>query len=244
MGTDCVGRANSRVAVLVDGDNVSASYAHQILEQANKLGCVDIARVYTDASHTQDWLKILGYRLIHTGTGKNASDLLLAIDAIEMNLALNIETFVIASSDSDFTHLAVRLREHGRYVLGMGESKAPQNFRKACSDFATFKEASETPAKKKPVSNCKDLDKKIVAMIAEHGDSKHGMQIALLGPKMHSIHGTRISTFEERTWRAYLAKRRELFELDPKGSDAMVRLKPKGKLLANGLPDRRNGSGP
>lgn len=243
MGGDGSKRENSPVAVLVDGDNVRASYAGEVLAQAKRLGRVDIARVYTDASHTQDWLKIPGYRLIHAGTGKNASDLLLAIDAIEINLTLTIETFVIASSDSDFTHLAARLREHGRYVLGMGETKAPQNFRKACSNFATFKEASETPAKKKLVSGSSDLDDKIIAMIAKHGNNGGGMQIALLGPKMHSVYGTRISTFEERTWRAYLAKRRELFELDPKGSDAMVRLGREGKRRANGLLKGHNGCG-
>lgn len=54
---------------------------------------------------------------------------------------------------------------------------------------------------------------------------REGMRIAALGPLMHARHGTRISTFPERTWRAYLAARPELYFLDPRGPEARVRLR-------------------
>ncbi|XZQ28139.1 NYN domain-containing protein [Rhodobacter capsulatus] len=79
-----------------------------------------------------------GFRLMHAGTGKNASDLLLALDAMELALREGVTRFVIASSDRDFSHLAQRLREYGRQVTGIGETKTPQIFRDACETFLTL----------------------------------------------------------------------------------------------------------
>lgn len=220
-----------RVAVLVDGDNVSASYAGQILTQAEKLGRVDVARVYADAGRSSEWHTTPEYRLIHSGNGKNASDLLLAIDAMEIALTRDIETFLIATSDGDFTHLAVRLRECGHYVLGMGENKAPQIFRKTCSNFVTFaanpKRAANGNGNTSP-PEFTELDHKIRDMIAQHSKNGSGMQIAALGQKMYAVHGTRISNKPDQRWRTYLANRPELYDLDRKGPDAMVRFRPDG----------------
>ncbi|MEZ5723187.1 MAG: NYN domain-containing protein [Paracoccaceae bacterium] len=76
-----------------------------------------------------------GIRFVHAGTGKNAADLLLSIDAVELALREGYEMFVIASSDGDFSHLAIRLRETGHLVVGCGVATAPARFRTACSRF-------------------------------------------------------------------------------------------------------------
>ena len=75
------------VAVLVDGDNFSGKHAALILKVAKDMGDPTVVRVYADAQRQSDWHKVVGFRLIHAGTGKNASDLLLVIDAMELVLA-------------------------------------------------------------------------------------------------------------------------------------------------------------
>ena len=113
------------VSVLVDGDNISGKHARQILSVAAQHGELQVVRVYSDAQRNSDWHDAAGYRMQHAGTGKNAADLLLALDAMELLLSRDMRCFVIASSDGDFTHLATRLREHGATVVGIGEAKAP-----------------------------------------------------------------------------------------------------------------------
>ena len=91
-----------RAALLVDGDNVSARYAKEISDISGKLGRIDIARVYLNAAANSSWLDARQYRAIHTGTGKNATDIMMAIDAIEFGIKSNIDVMIIASSDGDF----------------------------------------------------------------------------------------------------------------------------------------------
>ncbi|MCR8725038.1 NYN domain-containing protein [Frigidibacter sp. ROC022] len=219
-----------RIAVLVDGDNISASHAPKVLAEAARLGRVDIARVYAALNQPSDWLRAQGYRLLHAGAGKNAADLLLSIDAMELALESGVESFVIASSDGDFTHLAQRLRERGLHVLGLGENKAPMGFRLACTEFHCLEEGepkAAPPAEENP-ADCADLDLKIRSMIARYSTNGTGMRIAELGPQMHRTHAVRISTLPERTWRAYLSSRPALYQLDPKSPEAKVRFRPEG----------------
>lgn len=214
------------VAVLIDGDNLSGKHTAQIMQVAAALGRPTVLRAYVDAQRPCDWHGVHGFRLMHAGTGKNASDLLLALDAVELALRGDFDQFVIASSDGDFSHLALRLREYGAFVTGMGEAKTPQTFRAACADFVEIGAPRLASVPKSPAKDARgDLDKKIRMLMAEQGCGSEGMRISALGPLMHARHGTRISTFPERTWRAYLAARPELYTLDPRGPEARVRLR-------------------
>lgn len=123
------------VAVLVDGDNISGKNAASILGIAMKHGDPVVVRAYLDAQRASDWHGAIGYRLIHAGSGKNATDILLAIDAMDLVHSKAAMCFIIATSDGDFTHLAVRLRELGARVIGIGEAKATRMFRASCSSF-------------------------------------------------------------------------------------------------------------
>jgi hypothetical protein len=216
------------VSVLVDGDNISGKHAGKILSVAAQHGEPTLVRVYADAQRTSDWHGAIGYRMLHSGTGKNAADILLALDALELLLSKNMRCFVIASSDGDFTHLATRLREHGAKVIGIGEGKAPGAFRACCSDFVEIGTPLPVRLVSEPPTTVTALDQKIRSMIAVHSKKGMGIHIAELGPKMHIQHGIRISTYPERTWRAYLAARPSLYELDPRGPEAMVRFRPEG----------------
>ncbi|MGB5863635.1 MAG: NYN domain-containing protein [Sulfitobacter sp.] len=216
------------VSVLVDGDNISGNYAKQIRSLATKHGEPTVVRVYADAQRPSDWHDALGYRMLHAGTGKNAADILLALDAMELVLNSNIRFFIIASSDGDFSHLATRLREHGATVIGMGEAKAPRGFRACCTDFVEIGITRPVRPVPKTGANVTDLDLNIRCMIAAHSNHGAGMRIAELAPKMHSQHGIRISSYPERSWRAYLVSRSSLYELDPRGPEAMVRFRHEG----------------
>ncbi|HDR29499.1 NYN domain-containing protein, partial [Rhodovulum sp.] len=105
------GSAIGRVAVFVDGDNVPAPHATAILTAAREWGEPHILRTYGQAQNLTPWQKVPGFRFFCAGMEKNGADLLLAIDAIELALTDPPETFVIVSSDRDFRHLAIRLRE-------------------------------------------------------------------------------------------------------------------------------------
>lgn len=226
----------ARVAILVDGDNIAAAHADAIRDVGAQAGEVCFLRVYANVRGPADWHGTSGFRVMHAGSGKNAADLLLAIDAVELALRQEVATVVIATSDGDFTHLALRLREFGLRVIGVGEAKAPQAFRLCCTEFRQIApKAPDVEVKSGPerppvaiAGAPTELDRQIRAMIAKHSTEGRGMRIVDLNPAMSKAHGTRISTYPERTWRAYLAKRMTLYALDPRGPDARVRFLPKG----------------
>lgn len=226
-----------RVAIMVDGDNISPTHATKIMVEAAKIGRIDVARVYAATNNTSGWLSLPGYRVMQAGTGKNASDLLLCIDAMELALTGGIDGFVVASSDGDFAHLALRLRERGLHVQGLGEDKAPEGFRAACSRFLKLtgpKPCDSAKTSEGPTGSnanpqgISDLDRNIRTMIGQHSKKGQGMRIVDLAPKMHSAHGIRISTYPERCWRGYLKNRPNLYDLDPRGPEALVRFRPDG----------------
>lgn len=134
---------DNRYAVLIDADNVSEKYIKFILDEISNDGVATYKRIYGDWTKPAlgMWKNILldysitpiqqyGYT-----TGKNATDSAMIIDAMDILYSRNVEGFCIVSSDSDFTRLAVRLRESGMYVVGMGEKKTPTPFISACNKF-------------------------------------------------------------------------------------------------------------
>ena len=220
------------VAVLVDGDNLNAKHAGAILAIARKHGAPTVIRTYLDAQRNDAWHDAPAFRVIHAGTGKNAADLLLALDAMELLLTDRITSFVIASSDGDFAHLAQRLREHQAKVITTGEAKAPAPFRASGHHFVELGPRPAVklvePAEKNPC----DLDRKIRALIAANSVQGRGMSIMDLGRRMHVQHGIAIRTHPEKTWRAYLEARPALYDLDPRGPEAMARFRPEGFAAA------------
>ncbi|MGL4281460.1 MAG: NYN domain-containing protein, partial [Albidovulum sp.] len=145
-------KPRSGVAVLVDGENISQDLAGQIINRASALGPLVVKRVYGNAAKMPKWEAAPGFRLAHSGAGKNATDLLLAIEAVSLFHEGSIDTVVIASSDRDFSHLAHHLRERQLSVVGMGAAHAPDTFRKACSKFMELAapEFAECPITTKP----------------------------------------------------------------------------------------------
>lgn len=132
-----------RLAVLIDADNASAKIADGLFEEVAKFGEASVRRIYGDfaSGRSKAWTDILSRHAIipqqqfaYT-TGKNASDITLVIDAMDLLHGGLVDGFCLVSSDSDFTRLASRIREQGLLVYGFGEQKTPESFRQACHRF-------------------------------------------------------------------------------------------------------------
>jgi uncharacterized LabA/DUF88 family protein len=134
---------SDRLAVLIDADNTSAKIADGLFEEIAKIGVASARRLYGDFSSTRmkSWTELLPRHAIMPQqqfayvTGKNASDIALVIDAMDLLHTGRFDGFCLVSSDSDFTRLASRIREEGIDVYGFGERKTPESFRQACLRF-------------------------------------------------------------------------------------------------------------
>lgn len=140
-----------RIALLIDADNVSHARIAGILAELSKYGTANIRRAYGDWSSAglknwKDKLHEFAIRPIQQysySAGKNATDIALVIDAMELLYTQKLDAFCIASSDADFTPLIMQLKANGHEVYGFGERKTPQPFVNACTAFL-FLDSLET----------------------------------------------------------------------------------------------------
>lgn len=136
-------KADLRLAVLIDADNVPHSCVKDMLDEVAKSGIPTIKRIYGDWTRpaAAGWKSLLLENAIipiqqySYTTGKNSTDSAMIIDAMDILHTQNVDGFCLVSSDSDFTRLAMRLRESGMFVLGIGEKKTPKPFIVACDKF-------------------------------------------------------------------------------------------------------------
>ena len=134
---------DTKLAVLIDGDNIPSKYIKEMMEEIAKYGTPTIKRIYGDWTKPQlaKWKNILLENAINPiqqygyTTGKNATDSAMIIDAMDILYSEKVNGFCLVSSDSDFTKLAMRLREAGLVVYGIGEKKTPDPFIVACDKF-------------------------------------------------------------------------------------------------------------
>jgi len=131
------------IAVLIDADNAQLTKLKAILNEISKYGRIIVRKAYGDwknpsLKNWEDELKQLAIKpeqqFAYT-KGKNATDIALVIDAMDLLLTKNYDAFVIVCSDADYTPLAIRLRETGAYIFGVGEDKTPAAFRNSCDRF-------------------------------------------------------------------------------------------------------------
>lgn len=158
-----------KLAVLIDADNVPYSNVKGMMEEITKFGTPTTKRIYADWTrpNANGWKSVL---LEHAITpiqqysytsGKNSSDSALIIDAMDLLYSGKLDGFCIVSSDSDFTRLAIRLRESGMKVIGIGEQKTPKPFISACDRFI-FIEVLDGAIKKKTAKPAASEIKKVV----------------------------------------------------------------------------------
>jgi uncharacterized LabA/DUF88 family protein len=138
-----VEKATRRVGVFVDAENLPARTAARIFEVASFYGQIVDRRVYGDFAREmlRPWAEMVPHHALSLQTaqasisGKNSSDILLAVDATELLGKEDFDVFCIASTDSDFSHLASRIRMRGRKAIGLGGPKATEKFRVAFDAF-------------------------------------------------------------------------------------------------------------
>lgn len=139
------------VALLIDADNAQASKIESVLKDVSAYGRLVIKRAYGNWSkpHLGSWeskikrFAISAIQQFDFATGKNASDMALTIDAMELLHTEKYDCFVLVSSDSDFTSLAIKLHESGVYVVGYGNRSTVESFRNACDEFNYVEELLE-----------------------------------------------------------------------------------------------------
>lgn len=231
-----------RLAVLIDADNASAKIADGLFEEIAKLGEASVRRIYGDFSNARSkgWADVLSKHAIipqqqfaYT-TGKNASDITLVIDAMDLLHSGRFDGFCLVSSDSDFTRLAARIREQGIDVYGFGEQKTPESFRQACRRFvytenllpgaAASTEAAATTAK--PLRPPKEAIP-IIERVIEQMDTEDGwVPLGAVGTQL----GNLASDFDSRTFGfrklSDLVRETGGFDIDhPEGGSVRIKLK-------------------
>ena len=221
--------AAPRLALLVDGENLSAALAGRLIARSLAQGSPVIRRVYGDAARVSGWDAAPGFKLVHAGRGKNAADMLLCIEAMALVQAGQVEGIVVASSDGDFSHLATHLREAGVLVIGMGEAKAPAHWRKCCTRFEVLTvEAAAAPPQPKPAKAAaltveQALEQAVQGLLSQAGAK--GLAIAELNVALRgAVPDFKIADTPYKNWRGFLTARPAVFALDAKGPEARVRL--------------------
>lgn len=241
--------SDKKLAVLIDADNAPADIIDRLLAEIAKYGIASVKRIYGDWSHGLSKWKaaLLPHAIIPVQQfaytkGKNATDMALVIDAMDLLYSGNFDGFCIVSSDSDFTRLASRLRESGLTVYGFGEKKTPEAFRKACDKFIyteIFRPEKRAPEKNKNSGKTKtqnepaentgqqtDLSKLLTRAVKENADD---LGWANLGPIGSYINKTN-PDFDPRLYGfgklSDLIKSLDLFEYRTDNNQIQVRRYP------------------
>ncbi len=162
-----------KIAILIDGDNAQANLLPKMLVEAGKYGQITVRRIYGDwtTSNMNQWKEVLNYHAVQPvqqfryTVGKNATDSAMIIDAMDLLHTGVVDGFCLASSDSDYTRLATRIRESGVFVMGMGAKKTPKPFVNACDVFVytenltSVQKGSRPHPRPKPSKKPKDTGK-------------------------------------------------------------------------------------
>ncbi|MBD5130784.1 MAG: NYN domain-containing protein [Ruminococcaceae bacterium] len=195
-----------KLALLIDSDNVSAKYAQFIIAEASKHGELIIKRIYGDweKSNTGWRIPAMNNSIMPVQqnsyiAGKNATDFSMIIDAMDILYTCKVDGFVLVTSDSDFTRLAIRLREAGKLVVGIGEVKTPLAFTSSCHEFSYL---NRICANVGGDFDEKALRKAVVDYVRENDDGK--LDLMTIGSYLTSRYGNidytalgynRLSTF-------------------------------------------------
>ena len=186
------------LAVLVDADNTSPKHAKAIFDEIASFGEASVRRIYGDFSSQQmaGWNRVqaehglVPFHQPANTVGKNASDIALVIDAMDLLHTARFDGFVLVSSDSDFTRLASRIREQGLEVFGIGQKKTPEAFRKACKRFIFIENlggGSDAPQEgRKPAAKLNELRDLIYRAMDSLDQESDWFSLGALGQQMQA----------------------------------------------------------
>lgn len=190
-----------KIAMLVDGENCSPRELGVMFAEASRHGQVVIRRIYGDwtKSNMAGWkqpLQKLAFQPVqqfHHTAGKNATDCAIIVDAMDILHSGIVQGFCLGSSDSDFTRLAIRLREQGCFVMGIGAAKTPEVLMVACDEFvilpAASQETSTRPAPANPSASPGKLDPipLLAAAFAELDIGNQWVDLSAIGGALRKI---------------------------------------------------------
>jgi len=236
-----------RLAVLIDADNTSPRIAAGLFEEVAKMGEASVRRIYGDFSSTRlkSWADLLNkYAIVPQQnfaytTGKNASDIALVIDAMDLLYSGRFDGFCLVSSDSDFTRLAARIREQGVDVFGFGAQKTPESFRQACRRFIytenLLPEAAApsrtTPVQAKSLEPADAAVALLTRVIAQMSDDDGWVGLRGVGQRLSNL----APDFDPRTYGALklgdLVAKTGAFEIKRHASGDML-IRPKTQIPA------------
>ncbi|MCR5106678.1 MAG: NYN domain-containing protein [Lachnospiraceae bacterium] len=187
---------SSRLAVLIDAENVSLKYIKYILDEVSNYGMATYKRAYGDWTNptTSNWKEVVLKNSItpiqqYSYTqGKNSSDSAMIIDAMDILYTGSVEGFCIVSSDSDFTKLAARLREAGMLVIGMGEKKTVEAFRASCTQFKYLEMLAAEDREDEDGVDAEEIEETILKIINDNEANDRDTSIGELGNKIINRH--------------------------------------------------------
>ena len=165
-----------RIVLLIDADNTQVSKLEDVIREVSTHGRVVVKRAYGNwkKDNLKKWenelkrLAIKAEQQFDYVAGKNATDMALVIDAVNLLHKGIYDAFVIVASDSDYTPLAINLHESGVYVMGVGERKTPESFRNSCDEFVFLENISgKAPEAEQKEETVKPESKKEIADVAE-----------------------------------------------------------------------------
>jgi hypothetical protein len=231
-----------RLAVLIDADNASAKIADGLFEEIAKIGEASVRRIYGDFSspRSKGWIDVLAKHAIIPQQqfaytiGKNASDITLVIDAMDLLHDGRLDGFCLVSSDSDFTRLAARIREQGVDVFGFGEQKTPESFRQACRRFIYTENLLPAPivaadsTAPKPLQPFAVATRIISGIIGQMESDDGWVALGQVGSQLSNL----ASDFDPRTYGfrklSDLVRGANAFDIvQPPGGTIKIRLRPK-----------------
>jgi uncharacterized LabA/DUF88 family protein len=237
--------ATKSLAVLIDADNASPKIVSGLLAEVAIYGTASVKRIYGDwtSDRLGKWKEELLKHSIQPvqqfayTTGKNATDSAMIIDAMDLLYTGRFQGFCLVTSDSDFTRLAARIREHGLTVYGFGEKKTPGPFVAACDKFVyteLLTQAEGKPVEAEPKTPIADLrqDTKLIRLIdnsikASTRDESEWANLANVGEYM----GKQAPEFDSRNYGyaklSSLIEAIGLYEIDRKEKHNRIRRKPK-----------------
>lgn len=183
---------DKRFAILIDTDNISSKYISAIMDEMTRHGIVTYRRAYGDWTSTQakGWKaklvenSITPMQQFSNTVGKNATDSTLIIDAMDILYTGNVDGFCIVSSDGDFTRLAIRLRESGMLVVGMGEEKTPRSFRTACSQFTVLENLIDEDDEESTSISKEVIESAIINIITENENKDKETGLGEIGSRL------------------------------------------------------------
>jgi NYN domain/OST-HTH/LOTUS domain len=226
---------DARLAVLIDADNTSASHADNLLEEIAKYGTPAVKRAYGDwtDNHLVRWRDQFLTQAIQPvqqfayTKGKNATDSALIIDAMDLLYSGHLDAFAIVSSDSDFTRLAMRLRESGATVYGLGQRKTPESFQSACDRFIFLENlgVSESEGGDEPAPPLPDLRKLMTKAIESTSGDDGWSTMSAVGNYL----GKTEKSFDSRNYKfaklSTLAKAQDYLEVTDATASTPMRLR-------------------